>query len=497
MKRVMIPVFSALLLFVLFFFGLNLFDSSPEAGPPAAAATAALAENLEPGNGFFLVWGFAEPPDIDPMAPGYRQEVRRLFAPWRGAPPSRSPYAQWLARLNDANRRHWRGTNFFFPLEADRDIADFFRSRRDLVSEFLQRFAPLLRRYHGLLAAGDLRDFTPLNRAPAGRCLQLVTQVAKPYAAAQVLAALDGAWLEAGANLLRAADAGSRLLASGRTLAVNSLGRSLVEVSLRSLSSLLNRRECPAQLPRLVLERMPDSPVSRFGTAAVRTYTILGFSASISRVKQERIVDPLLLKDYFREPASFFALERFVAISGQGVFFAVHALASFFLKENETVSMLRGFWDGIGRLEETPPWRWGADSAPNLPGPGLAPPLWWLRNPLGKMMARSAVPYGRLMRRNYAQRSHETKVRYDLLRILAQARLLAASGGELDEASLRRLLAAAGRDPFSGAAYRFSRESGTLYSVGADASDDQGRERPGAFRGTDIAVPIRFVKPDS
>ncbi len=500
MKRVLLWGGAAVVLFALVFFGLNLFDSKPAGGMPSAGdGSEPLAGNLEPGNGFFLIWGFAEAPETDPLTPAFRQQVLELLAARVGGPFSRSAYGRWLARLNQANARHWQGSSFLFPQVHEEDIADYFAVRRSQVAEYRRRFALLLLRFRQILDAGELKDFTPLNRECPSRSLQLATSAARLHAASQVLAALDGRWPEAENSLLAELEAGLRLVASGRTFKVNALGRAMAELALRCLASLLNRPECPPEMAARVLERLPDRPVGAFGTAQVRTFHWLSFQAALRQVKRDRVVDPTMLKDFFRHPAAFYALERFVALSGPSVFTFVHGLAAFFLKENETADMMRGFWEGIGRLEETPPWKRRGTASPSRrggAGPGLDSPLWWLRNPLGKMMVRSSVPYNWPILRQYVNRSHELKARHDLVRLLARARLAAGHEGRLDEEALRRLLAAGERDPFSGSPYRFSRARGALYSVGADAVDGLGRERLEAWRDSDIAVPIRFVISD-
>ena len=53
-----------------------------------------------PDNAFFLIWGIAEPPMIDPLAPEFRRQVRELFAVRSWTRFTRSPYGRWLARLN-------------------------------------------------------------------------------------------------------------------------------------------------------------------------------------------------------------------------------------------------------------------------------------------------------------------------------------------------------------------------------------------------------------
>jgi hypothetical protein len=307
---------------------------------------------------------------------------------------------------------------------------------------------------------------------------------------------LDSDWWNAGDGLLAAIGAGMKLIASGRTLKVNALGKTMVDSSLLTLASLLNRGDCPPAWARQVLAALPERPSAEFGTEAVRTFAWMNFANSLERIERSKIVDPYLLKDYFREPARFFALERFVAISGPGFFTVVHALASHFMKKNESTAALRSFWQEVGRLEDTPPASWPDGPRPHVRlGSGLRlGPFWWLRNPLGKMMVRAAVPYTWPVLQHYVYRSHGLKVRYDLVRLLARARLQGGPAGSMDRDGLQGLLASAPeRDPFSGRPYLFSPERGMLYSVGQDGQDDGGRETPGAWRDSDIAVKIGFV----
>ncbi len=171
----------------------------------------------------------------------------------------------------------------------------------------------------------------------------------------------------------------------------------------------------------------------------------------------------------------------------------------FSLKKNESVAALRSFWQEVGRLEQTPPASWPSGPRPVLKLAAVLSlgPVWWLRNPLGKMMVRSAVPYTWPVLQHYVYRSHNLKARYDLVRLLALARLRAGADKSLSRAALQALLASAPeRDPFSGGPYRFNPESGMLYSVGQDGLDNNGRELPSAWKDSDIAVRIDFVSRD-
>ena len=494
MKRFFFWSFIAAVVFGLLFISLNLFDSRPE---PALAQSPPLAERLEPGNAFFVLWGFAEPVEVDPQDPTYRARMLELFhAPVRNA-IFRSRYGQWLTRLNVSFRRNWQGANLYFPRLPEEDVCAYASSVRARISEQQQRYAVPLQRFRQVLRAVRLEDFTPLDWEFPSRSLALASATAKIHALSGALAASDGDWQQAGDDLLAAMGSGLKLVASGRTLKVNSLGKTMVELSLRTLSSLLNRADCPPSWARRVLEALPARPAGEFGTAAARTFAWMSFAHALERIEKDKIVDPYLLKDYFREPAGFFTLERFVAISGPRVFGVVHALAAFFMKKNESTAMLRAFWQGVGQLEETPPASWPGGPRPvTRLGAGLRlGPFWWLRNPLGKMMVRAAVPYTWPVLQHYVYRSHGLKARYDLVRLLAQARVQAGSGMNLGRKELTELLASSSEhDPFSGQPYRYSPASGMLYSVGQDGQDDQGREVPAAWRDSDIAVAINFIQ---
>ncbi len=494
MKRIAFWAAAAAACLALVVVGLNLFDSPPAPKPPAPLLPGAA---LSPDNGFFILWGFAEPPGSDPAGPDFPAFLLDLFKTRVRDRRSRSPYWQWLARLNLSFRENWQGARQNFPQGTHEDITAFFAQRRSEIAGRRQRFAILQKRYEQVLRSSRLEDFSPVGFEMPKICANLAAGAARLFAASRLLAALDGDWLPAGGDLLAAAAAGFRLVGSGRTLAVNALGKDMVELSLRSLAALLNRPECPPDLARLVLERLPVRDAGRFGTATVRAFTCLNFAANLARLKKSRIVDPWLLKDFFHEPAALFAMERFVAISGLRLYTAAHALAAFFVQENETLIAACAFWEKVGRLEETPPWQWDAKRGAALHRglDSLQSPFWWLRNPIGKMMVRSAVPFTWTVLQHYVYRSHVLKARYDLVRLLARAKLQSGRNGGLSRAALAALLSSATeRDPFSGFPFLFSRERGLLYSVGPNGTDDGGREQQAVWRDSDIAVPIKFVK---
>ena len=149
----------------LVFLGLNLFDSRTAPGLAGRSAGVPLAANLEPGNGFFIVWGFAEPPETDPLA-------RRLPPPGAGtvqrARPTdylfRSPYGQ-LAGAPEHRLRAGtgRGPNVYFPKLPGRGCLRLFRVPPRPDRGAAAAFRPAAAALPAVLQAGELEDFTPLG----------------------------------------------------------------------------------------------------------------------------------------------------------------------------------------------------------------------------------------------------------------------------------------------------------------------------------------------
>ena len=185
MKRFFTFFLAALALFILVFFGLNLFDTAPAPRAPALPPE----RELDPGNGFLLVWGFAESPEADPLDPAYRGQLLELFAARARNYLFQSRYGQWLGRLNAGYRLNWQGATIYFPQLPGEDICAYFAARRAQIAERQDRFAVPLRRYARLLRAPELADFTPPGWEPPARSLLLATYTARHYAAARAVAA--------------------------------------------------------------------------------------------------------------------------------------------------------------------------------------------------------------------------------------------------------------------------------------------------------------------
>ena len=474
-----------------FFFCLNLKDSS---APPVGRSLGRLpVASTGNDNGFFILWGICESPATDPLSGEFRRRVLSLLAPFPSELEFRRRYGDWLDRTNDNFRRYWKGAAIPFPRGDSGDSGEFFLSRRALIEKKEKEFALLLHRFQALLSAGRIEDFTPPGRELPLRNLLLAINASRIFIAANTVKALIGEPDKRSAatdNLLLSLAAGLKLIRSSRTLAVNFLGKTLADQSLRALAALLNRPALAAAIAVRVCGFLPPRRTEEFGTSSVRHSGTLSFIQALERIRREKVIDVRLLPGYFRWSANVYAIERLINKADPRTAQALQALLSFFLLKNETVGVFAKYWESVGRLEETPPWRWRSEPRA-LELDMTAGSFWWLRNPLGKMMVHSAVPHVRTVTLNFVYRTYESQVRYELVRILSAFRCAAPGAPEREkERNLKRFLqAAAERDPFSGGPYRYSVSRRVLYSVGPDRRDDGGMEREAFWRASDIAIP--------
>ena len=183
MKRFFLVLRRALALFVLFFFGLNLFDSRPGAGAGRGRGPAA----AQPGAGQRLFPRLGLRRTAGDRPPGRRltaRQVLELFAARARNYLFRSRYGQWLARLNAGYRRHWQGATLYFPQLPRRGRRRLFRlpPRPDRGTA-----AALRRAAAALPPAPAGRASSRTSRPWAGSCparsLLLATYTAKLFAA--------------------------------------------------------------------------------------------------------------------------------------------------------------------------------------------------------------------------------------------------------------------------------------------------------------------------
>jgi hypothetical protein len=337
------------------------------------------------------------------------------------------------------------------------------------------------------------RDFTQPGRDFPLNNLILINNSCRLFLAVNLIEAMEGRWREAIDAIARNIELGRRIIGGSRVYRVHQLGRNLIDHSLRSACSLMNRGDFPRELYSHLLSRLPLLPVAEFGTLPVIDFEFRNFSMSIERMKRENRIDPFMLKDYFGNSVGFYTIERLINGGQWQAGKVINPVLSLFLKKNQTLDLYATFWDRVRWLELHPPYQWQSglnDSHSNSTGR----PFWWMRNAFGKMLVRSAIPFPWVALNHHVYLTHMLKVRYDLTRILAEWHSRWIPGGN-PITILKSVNAFRQPDPFSGGSYRLNREKMVIYSVGVDRKDDGGEEQLNYFRGSDIAVPYLFSPP--
>ena len=468
------------------FVAFNLFDRRQFTGRREARLPDA---SLEEDNGFYLLWAFMEPPAEQWPDAACRAQIARLAGPDLSDADFRREYPIWFKVRRSYFQAHWKSFDLFFPRLPDEDVIAYFQNRREPIGQLQREYRPLLERWQKLLEVKTIEDFTAPGRDFPYNHFRLLTVTARLYVAGQALETDISRWPETADNLLRLIETGKKLIRSGRTLLINSLGKSLVDMGLRTLGSLLNQPQCPAAIAERILVGLTPLGYQEYGTGPVMDFNCLTFDRQIDRLKREGRVDPMLVKDFFRDPVPLFTFDRLVNTVQPELGRAINPLLLLMLKENETRQSFYDFWATMRRLEQTEPYRWTeADLEPvSRVARG---PFWWLRNAMGKMMVQSAVPYQRAVILNYVYRSHLLKVRHELIRILAEFRSQTGLASPSPGGIGRWLSTSTQRDPFSGLAFRFSPAQGVIYSVGPDGRDGGGRETANFFQNSDIICPV-------
>ena len=356
-----------------------------------------------------------------------------------------------------------------------------------------KEYGLLLERYSLLLETKTFIDFTQPGRDFPLNNLILINNSCRLFLAGNLISAMDGRWREAIDAIAGNIELGRRIIKGSRLYLVHQLGRNLIDGSLHSVCSLMNRGDFPRELYSHLLRRLPPLPTAEFGTLPVIDFEFRNFSVAVERMKRENRIDPFMLKDYFKNSVGFYTVERLINGGQWQAGKVINPVLSLFLKKNQTLDLYAAFWDRIRWLELHPPYQWQTgleDSRANPTGRTF----WWLRNAFGKMLVRSAIPFPWVALNNHVYRTHILKVRYDLTRILAEWHSRWIPGGD-PVTILKGVNAFRQQDPFSGGPFRLNREKMVIYSVGVDRKDDGGTEQLNFFRGSDIAVPYFFSPP--
>jgi hypothetical protein len=159
------------------------------------------------------------------------------------------------------------------------------------------------------------------------------------------------------------------------------------------------------------------------------------------------------------------------------------------LQKNRTKNYFNEFYSMMVAYDMQEPYRWEGDPVKknHEVQEMRRAKLWWLRNPVGKILFTAAIP-------NISQviaNSYRTRAYYDMTRILAEFQMNysgdKSAPGILKELESYKKI----HDPCSGKPYAWNNEKHILYSIAADRVDNGGVDVPPyKLTDTDFAIPV-------
>jgi len=407
-------IIGTLALFVLF----NQLDKSPS-GPPFAPQDIPAAK-FGYDNGFYIQWALAEPPEVDIMSHDHLRVYRRLHDPAMDGAPS----LKWdHAAYKESYRTHYR--------------PEYARLRLSL------------KVYEARHMMRQVKD------APLPNLLAWL-ETAKLYTAVNLFQALEGDWTGGASNILDQIAFGKRAVKGSRYLMNNLIAKAITSISIQALGSLINAKECPPEVFKLIISHTPPLQYEEYGT---RTSLICEYVGYKDQLEQWKYID--------REfpPSMAFALK-------------------FLTQKNRTLDMVQHEISEAIHYEKVPPFQWQRDMPEISTATNGA--FWWLQNTGGKILFDHHFSPTHF--KAVVLKSFRLKTYYQMLRISAQLH-----EQYKPERPVRQILeeipATWTTDPCSGNPFIWDEAKQILYSLGTDRIDDGGALQKDTEYG-DFTLPV-------
>jgi hypothetical protein len=462
-RRIVKIIFSVLTVLIILYTVINLWDA--KLNPDAYTLDDLNDASFERANGFYILWGLSEPAGVDVQSEEYTLKIRKFFDPEY----ENDDYIKGFDhRKYLDNFKAYRATldkiNYPRPsMSYKEDWITTLSSQADKIEKARQEAAGPLGRYRRLIQTPKFEDFSfPRIDAPIPN-LPAWLRVAKLYTAICTTEAVNGTWEESVTNILDQLDFAKKVNASTRVLILNAVAKGIMKFSLQALVSILNHPQCPESVYPMVLLRMPPLKYEEYGN---RNPFIFECLTCIE------LVDSLYKADKTRK--DIVHVPRF--------------LPSFLLlQKNRTKNYFYTFYSALIAYDEQEPYLWKKnpfkeDEAAEI---RVKRAFWWLRNPVGKILAAVMIPnIGRLI---YS--GNQIRAYYDMTRISAELHLkYSAERNVMD--ILEELDSYKTQDPCSGKPYAWNKKKGVLYSIGTDRVDNEGTDNPNTMTDTDFVIPV-------
>lgn len=460
MKRILLIILAVISVSIIVYVAVNFFDESPRSG--SYTQKDLLPATFDNSNGYYILWGLAESPDIDVQADAYTKGIRQLFEPG----PNRLEYVKkfdtkkYKAKYGEISKpiRYLK-----YPKTFSESWITMMEEQPDQLAKALKAGSALLKRYDDLMAAPVFEDFTTPDFLSPIPNLLCWLHTCRLFTGIHAVEAPKGNWEASVRALIKQLDFTKKAVANSRSLMTNLIGKAVMNMSLQGLASIMNHPECPETVYPLVLAGMPDLKYADYGT---RNSFIAECLSSFSMVDGAGNADIIDHSDSFH-------LDKLLPNTP-------------FLNKHRTKNYFFDFYSMLVAAEEQEPHLWikhtiKADDEFLK----TRSSFWWIRNPVGKVIFDIAVPnMVTTISRGYRVRAY-----YEMVRILAELRINYLPGKPVQEI-LNGLNSYRSFDPCSGKPYAWNAGKKVLYSFGIDGKDNNGVEKTGVIDGTDHAVTI-------
>jgi hypothetical protein len=465
MKKMILKIVLVLLALLVVWVVANQFDA--KLNPDVFTMKEIPEASFGKANGFYILWSFHKPPEVDINSDAIREKYQKLFDPrWDNEKYIREyDYKKERIMFNKTFSIKFREIGILLTGVGDitrNDLCPEVESKKSLLSPLDPDLVVFYQRFRMMIDSPIFEDFVSLKAdAPLPNLLAWL-QAAKLYAAVNILTALEGEWEKGVSNLLDLTDFSKRAVKASRFLIFNLVSKGILQISLQSIASLMNRKECPATVFEMVLKRTPPIKFEEFGSRQSLICELLGFTHDFFD------------RPYKHKPYRFFN-------------FWERTLLFFFLQENRTKNLANEYYKQYIELEQTPPYQWKSDTIRMKPF--KTGPFWWLWNAGGKELLSSYINYGNGLHA-VIYKSYGKKAIYDMVRISAELHLTYNPDKPVQEI-LNRLDSYKVLDACSGQPYKWNDEKQVLYSIGTDRTDNGGEtHRYQRIEGTDYALPV-------
>lgn len=406
-------------------------------------------------NGFYILWGLSEKPEVDVQSDEYVNKIRNIFKSeetfkqfdYGEFKKKFSPYSEILANLVYPNRP-------FLD-----DWISVMKPQVEKVEEALGVCDPLVKRYEKLINSDIFEDFTPLRIDSPIPNLLAWLRVTKLYTVMQTTKAITGNWEDAAFALLAQIHFGKKAVANSKYLIITLIAKALICTPLEGIVSILNQPGCPKSVYRLILEGLPPLKPEEYGTR----------NAFIA----ECLIIQSLVDDIFKKDYNYDDIDTILPITP-------------FLHKDRTKNYFIDCYSMLIDWENRAPYTWREKLFEKswliMKAKGS---FWWFQNPLGKILYDEYCPNLNLV----ICKSYRLRAFYEMSRILAEFRLK-YSDDRSAISVFNELETYTTLDPGSGKPYRWDPGKKLLYSIGVDGKDNGGTLIENSFNGNDFAIPV-------